>query len=50
MSTLIQNGLAQSVGTVEYADCTSAEEWNLSNKCPWYDTKPSDGKAPFLEL
>ena len=31
-------------GAVKYADCISA------NKCPGYDTKPSDGEAPVLEL
>ena len=32
---------------VEYADCRGVRPLN---ECPGYDTKPSDGEAPGLEL
>ena len=42
--------LAKSARNVEYIDYISTEEWD-SPKCPGYDTKLSDGKAPvMLEL
>ena len=41
---------AQSAGAVENDDCILAESKNPLNKCPRYDTKPSDGEAPVLEL
>ena len=40
---------AQSVMAVEYADCIFVRHL-LPNKCPGYDTKPSDGEVPVLEL
>ena len=47
--------LAQSVGTVEYTNCTSAEGLDPPpppNACPGYDTKQSDGdtKHPFIAI
>ena len=43
--------MAQSVGTVEYTDCISAEMLDSPNECLGYDTKQSDGKVPvMLEL
>ena len=37
--------MAQLAGAIEYTDCI------FSNKCPWYDTKQSDGEASvMLEL
>ena len=43
--------IAQSFGAVEYAYCSSVEEWEPSNECPVYDTKQSDGEVPvMLEL
>ena len=33
---------------VEYTYCTSVEEKDLSNGCPGYDTKQSDGKVPVM--
>ena len=43
--------VAQSVGSVEYTDCTSAEWLDTPNECPEYDTKQSDGVIPvMLEL
>ena len=48
--------IVQSVGAVEETDCTSAEGYHpphthsYTNECPGYDTKPSNGKAPVLEL
>ena len=56
---LIQNDtlwkliFARSAGAVEYTDCISAEGIRLipPYKCPWYDTKQSDGEVPvILEL
>ena len=42
--------IAQSAGTVEYTDSTSAEGYP-TNKFPGYDTKQSDGEVPvMLEL
>ena len=48
--------LSQSVEAVEYTEYTEAVEYTdstegkiLSNECPGYDTKPSDGEAPVLE-
>ena len=40
------------VGTVEYADCISAEGYDSlpSKECSGYDTKLSDGEAAVLEL
>ena len=38
----------QSAGTVEYNDCTSAEEYPSPNECPAYDTKQSDGEVPVI--
>ena len=40
--------LSQSVTTVEYTDCTSAEGLDSPNKCPGYDTKQSDGEVPVM--
>ena len=38
-------------GAIEYTDCISAEDKiSPPNKCPVYDTKPSDGEVPVLEL
>ena len=43
--------VTQSAGAVEYTDCTSAEGRHLSNECPGYETKQSDGEVPvMLEL
>ena len=40
---------AQSVGAVEYTDCITAEGKDPpSKRCPWYDTKQSDGEAPVM--
>ena len=40
--------IAQSAGTVEYTDSTSAEGWD---ECPRDNTKQSDGEIPvMLEL
>ena len=42
---------AQLAGAVEYADCISAEGQDPhSNEYHGYDTKPSDGEAPVLEI
>ena len=41
---------AQSAGAAKYTDCISAEGLDPTNKCPGYDTKPTDGKAPAFEL
>ena len=41
---------AQMAGGVEYTDCISAEGYDPLNKCPGYDIKQSDGKAPALEI
>ena len=39
------------VGAIEYTNCFSAEGWDLSNECPGYVTKQSDGEVPvMLEL
>ena len=37
----------QSAGAEEYTDCIPTERWDplLSNECPDYDIKPSDGGA-----
>ena len=35
---------------VEYADSICTKWSNSPSKCRGYDTKPSDGKAPVLEL
>ena len=42
--------MAQSAGAVEYTDCTSAEGYDppLSNECPVYDNKQSDGEVPVM--
>ena len=42
-------GIAQSVGAVEYSDCTFPE-WKdpPPNECPEYDTKQSDGAIPVM--
>ena len=41
----------QLAGAVEYSDCTFAEGQDpLSNECPEYDIKQSDGVAPALGL
>ena len=40
--------LAQLAGAVKYTDCISAERWDFLNKCPVFDTKQSDGKAPVM--
>ena len=46
-----QNHTAQSVGAVEYTNYISAERRRLlTNECPGYDTKQTDGKAPVLDL
>ena len=36
---------------IEYTGCISAEGYDLTNECPGYDIKQSDGKAlVILEL
>ena len=43
--------LANSVWSVEYTDCISAEGLDSPNQCPGYNTTQSDGEAPvMLEL
>ena len=43
--------LAESVWAVEYTGCISAKsEDPHPNKCPWYNTKQSDGEVPDLEI
>ena len=39
---------ALSTGTVEYTDCTSAEECDSPKQCPTYGTKQSDGEASIM--
>ena len=46
----IHNLQCKSAVTVEYADCIYAEGRDYSSECPGYDTKPSDGKTPAVEL
>ena len=41
--------IAHLARTVEYTNCISAGP-PPPNKCSGYDTKPSDGEAPVLEL
>ena len=36
-------------GAVQYADCISAEGWDYPDKCPWYDSKQSDGEASVMQ-
>ena len=44
-------GTTQSVGTVDYTNCISAERKKKPpNGCPRYDITPSDSKAPVLEI
>ncbi len=43
--------MAQTAGSVEYTNCTSAERKYPINEYPGYDTKQSDGEVPvMLEL
>ena len=35
---------------VVYAECISAEGYDILNKCPGYDTKPSDGDVSVVKL
>ena len=35
---------------VESTDCISANPLYLTDECPGYDTKPSDGECPLLKL
>ena len=43
--------VAQTAGTVEYVDFFLYRGVRLpTNECPGYDTKPSDRKAPVLDL
>ena len=39
----------QLAGAVEYTNCISSEEYSL-NECPGYNFKPSDSRAPTLEI
>ena len=52
MQVRVNNCLtAQLAGTIEYTDCILAEELKpCPNKCLGYDIKPSDSKAPALEI
>ena len=51
---MMQNHItAQSVGTVEFADCISAEGYPhppLSKKCPRYKNKPPDDETLVLKI
>ena len=40
--------MAQSVGTVEYIDCISAEGHDSPNECPGYDIKQSDRETSVI--
>ena len=46
LSLFLSLSLAQSAGTVEYTECTSAD--HPSKSVPGYDTKQSDGKVPVM--
>ena len=39
------SSLTQLAGAAEYTSCFSVEGQDSPNKCPGYDTKPSDGEA-----
>ena len=41
---------AQSAVAVEYTNGISAEGYSQPHECPGYDIKPSDDKAPALEV
>ena len=42
--------LVQSPGAVEYTNCIYGDGYPPHlNRCPRYDTKPSDSEAPVLE-
>ena len=40
--------IVQLAGAVEYTDCIVAKGKDLTNECPSYDTKQSDGEAPVM--
>ena len=40
--------MAQLSGVLEYTNCISAKGYDSPNKCPGYDTKQSDAKAPVM--
>ena len=44
----LKSNIAQSAGTVEYIDFTSAEVVRRPNECPVYDTKQSDDEVPVM--
>ena len=49
MSVCVNILIAQSVGTVEYTDCSSAEgKTPPPDECPGYDTKQSNGEVPVM--
>ena len=41
---------SQLAGSVEYTDCKEARLPTTTDKCPGYDIKPFNGKAPTVEL
>ena len=51
-SDFISNFSPQSAEAVEFADCISKEGWDIPppNNYPIYDIKPSNDKAPALEI
>ena len=45
---MTEKNIVQSVGGVEYTDCTSARGKTPPNESPGYDTKQSDGEVPVM--